>query len=131
MLLALPLTGAAAQEAPAGPEHVVDCNTPSYLNYALIERRTDTVYRIAGSGACESAVDLIQIKCWAVHRHLLSWHSHHSTDIENAEFDFSRVVVGWGVFPGSNNNRYKTHCDMSAIHGTISRWSKESPSVVL
>jgi hypothetical protein len=131
LLLALPLIGAAKQESPRGPDHVVDCNTPASLNYALIERRSDSAYRIAGSGACESAVDLIQIRCWAVHRHTFSWHSHPSTTIEEAYFERSRVVVGWGVFAGSNNNRYKTHCDISATHGTRSNWSKESGSIVL
>jgi hypothetical protein len=131
VLLILPLMGAAAQEAPSGPEHTVFCNEPAATNYALMQRLSDAGYRIAGSGSCGTWVDSISIRCWAVHRHALSWHSHTSTTISDTNYDVARVTVGWASWPGSNGNRYKTHCDMSAWHGTTTRWSKESPSVVL
>lgn len=109
------------------PEHYVECASPAAWNYASIDWYDSSTYRIAGSGACESTVDWIDIDCWPVHRHSFSWHSHDVNTIGDRNYSAARVTVGWsGLIGGTKDDDYKTHCEMSARHGTTTTWSRES-----
>ena len=118
---------------PSGPAgaHSVQCNTPSVTNYALIERLSNTSYRIAGSASCESTVDWIQIDCWPVHRHSFYWHSHTGANIGDTDFGDHRVAVGWSTVSGTDGDKYKPHCDAAAFHGTTVTWELESLPITL
>lgn len=116
---------------PAGA-HVATCPSPESANYAKISKTGYNTYKIAGSASCDSWVDLIQIRCWPVHRHTLYWHSHTGAAIEDAAFGQPRVTVGWSNnITGTPGDKYKTHCDMQATHANTVTWSRESGTVTL
>jgi hypothetical protein len=134
LIAALPIIAPAAATAGApSPRHVASCPSPDSANYASIspDRIWDEV-SYGGSASCNSWVDVIQIKCWVVHRHTLWWHSHSETTRDETVFAGPRVVLPiGGRAVGNNGNKYKTHCDMSARHGNSWSWSRESATVTL
>lgn len=87
---------------------------------------------IGGSASCDSWVDIIEIKCWIVHRHSLYWHSHTDTSRDEAVFSGPRAVIpDGGGYRGTVGDKYKTHCDMRARHTNEVKWSRESSTITL